>query len=64
MSVALLEVVGLLLSVTFLAFAVKEGDHYSLQEFGVSVGIVIAALSLLLVVWHRRLASNPSMQND
>jgi len=50
----LIEVVGVLLSVTFLAFAVEGIPDASLIEFGASVAIVIAALSLLLVVTHRR----------
>jgi uncharacterized membrane protein YqhA len=50
----LIEVVGVLLSVTFLAFAVEGISDASLIEFGVSVAVVIAALSLLLVVTHRR----------
>ena len=50
----LIEVVGVLLSVTFLAFAVEGIPDASLIEFGAAVAIVIAALSLLLVVTHRR----------
>ncbi len=50
----LIEVVGVLLSVTFLAFAVEGVMETSLLEFGASVAVVIAALSLLLVVTHRR----------
>jgi len=50
----LIEVVGVLLSVTFLAFAVEGLSEASLVEVGASVAIVIAALSLLLVVTHRR----------
>jgi uncharacterized membrane protein YqhA len=50
----LIEVVGVLLSVTFLAFAVEGVMEASLLEFGASVAVVIAALSLLLVVTHRR----------
>jgi uncharacterized membrane protein YqhA len=49
----LIEVVGVLLSVTFLAFAVEGIPDASLIEFGASVAIVIGALSLLLVVTHR-----------
>ena len=48
------KVVGVLLSVTFLAFAVEGLSDASLIEVGASVAIVIAALSLLLVVTHRR----------
>ena len=50
----LIEVVGVLLSVTFLAFAVEGIPDATLVEFGASVAVVIAALSLLLVVTHRR----------
>ena len=50
----LIEVVGVLLSVTFLAFAVEGLREASLIEVGASVAVVIAALSLLLVVTHRR----------
>jgi uncharacterized membrane protein YqhA len=56
----LIEVVGVLLSVTFLAFAVEGVLGASLLEFGVSVAVVIAALSLLLVVSHRRLENHGS----
>jgi hypothetical protein len=40
--------------VTFLAFAVEGLGEATLVEVGVSVAVVIAALSLLLVVTHRR----------
>lgn len=50
----LIEVVGVLLSVTFLAFAVERTTRATILEFGVAVAIVIAALSLLLIVTHRR----------
>jgi uncharacterized membrane protein YqhA len=50
----LVDVVAVLLAVTFLAFAVEGALESSLIEFGVSAAIVIAALSLLLVVSHRR----------
>jgi len=53
-----------LLSVTFLAFAVEEAVSTSLLEFGVSVAIVIAALSLLLVVSHRLSANHGSSQGE
>lgn len=49
----LVDVVAVLLAVTFLAFAVEGALEASLIEFGVSVAIVIAALSLLLFVSHR-----------
>jgi uncharacterized membrane protein YqhA len=75
LSERLIEVVCVLLSVTFLAFAVGRvipdrteesaaevaivtTSQVSLIELGVSVGIVIAALSLLLVVSHRRSANH------
>jgi hypothetical protein len=48
----LIEVVGVLLSVTFLAFAVEGLREATLVEFGASVAVVIAAPSLLLVVTH------------
>ena len=63
-TVRLVEVVGVLLSVTFLAFAVEEAVGTSLLEFGVSVAIVIAALSLLLVVSHRLSANHGSSQGE
>jgi uncharacterized membrane protein YqhA len=56
----LIEVVGVLLSVTFLAFAAEGVIGASLLEFGVSIAVVIAALSLLLVVSHRRPAHDGS----
>ena len=60
----LVEVVGVLLSVTFLAFAVEGVVGASILEFGVSVAIVIAALSLLLVVSHGRPVNHGSSQGD
>jgi uncharacterized membrane protein YqhA len=54
----LIEVVGVLLSVTLLAVAAEGVMGASLLELGVSVAIVIAALSLLLVVSHRRPANH------
>jgi uncharacterized membrane protein YqhA len=50
----LIEVVGVLLAVTFLAFAVERMQEANMLEFGGAVAIVIAALSLLLAVSHRR----------
>ena len=47
------EVVAMLLGVTFLAFAAEEGSGFGLLELGVSVAVVIAAISLMLVVSHR-----------
>ena len=52
----------MLLSVTFLAFAVEGVTDTSLIEFGASVAVVIAALSLLLVVTHRRPEDHGSSQ--
>jgi uncharacterized membrane protein YqhA len=60
----LIEVVGVLLSVTFLAVAVEGEEDVSLLEFGVSVAIVIAALSLLLVVSHRQAARHGSTPGE
>jgi uncharacterized membrane protein YqhA len=56
----LIEVVGVLLSLTFLAFAVEGLREATLVEVGASVAVVIAALSLLLVVTHRRPADHGS----
>lgn len=56
----LIEVAGVLLAVSFLAFAVERTHEASLLEFGGAVTIVIAALSLLLVVSHRRSRSSDS----
>ena len=50
----LIEVVGVLLSVTFLAFVAEGEPDASLLEFGAAIALVIAALSLLLVISHRR----------
>jgi uncharacterized membrane protein YqhA len=60
----LIEVVGVLLSVTFLAFAVEGVMDASLIEFGASVAVVIAALSLLLVVTHRRPGGHGTSQGE
>jgi uncharacterized membrane protein YqhA len=49
----LIEVVGVLLSVTFLAFAVERIANTNLLEFGAAVALVTAALSLLLYVTHK-----------
>lgn len=49
----LIEVVGVLLGVTFLAFAVEVRGEIDVLEFGGAIAIVIAALSLLLVVSDR-----------
>jgi uncharacterized membrane protein YqhA len=60
----LIEVVGVLLSVTFLAFAVEGLREATLVEVGASVAVVIAALSLLLVVTHRRPADHRSAPGE
>lgn len=60
----LVEVVSVLLSVTFLAFAVEGAGEASLLEFGVAVAIVIAALSLLIFVSHRRPADHRPTHGD
>jgi uncharacterized membrane protein YqhA len=60
----LIEVVGVLLSVTFLAFAVEGLREATLVEFGASVAVVIAALSLLLVVTHRLPADHGSPPSE
>jgi uncharacterized membrane protein YqhA len=60
----LIEVVGVLLSVTFLAFAVEGLREATLVEVGASVAVVIAALSLLLVVTHRRPADHGSPPSE
>lgn len=60
----LIEVVGVLLSVTFLAAAVEGDVGENLLEFGASVAIVIAALSLLLIVSHRQSAHHRAPQGD
>ena len=49
----LIEVVSVLLSVTFLAFAVDKLREATLLEVGVSVAVVIVALALLSFVGHR-----------
>ena len=54
----LVEVVGVLLSVTFLAFAVEGSVGTNLLEFGAAVAIVIGALGFLLYVSHRRTANH------
>jgi uncharacterized membrane protein YqhA len=53
----LIEVVGVLLSVTFLAFAAEGIPDATLLEFGAAIALVIAALSLLLFISHRRSGS-------
>jgi uncharacterized membrane protein YqhA len=53
LSVQLIEVVGVLLGVTFLGYAVEAGVGMDIMEIGAGFGIMIAALSVLLVVVHR-----------
>jgi uncharacterized membrane protein YqhA len=60
----LIEVVGVLLSVTFVSFAVEGSDGSNLLEFGVSAAIVIAALSALLFVSRRHGSRDGSSQGD
>lgn len=60
----LVEVVGVLLSVTFLAFAIEGAVGPSLLEFGVSVAIVIGALSLLLAVSRRRPVDHDASRHE
>jgi uncharacterized membrane protein YqhA len=85
LSERLIEVVGVLLAVTFLGFAVnlvadvvetaEEGGEaasavatgtspVSLLELGISVAIVIVALSLLLFVSRRHAASHGAAQDE
>jgi uncharacterized membrane protein YqhA len=54
LSERLIEVVGVLLGVTFLASVADDDPQDGPLEFGIAVAVVIAALSLLLVVSHRR----------
>ena len=49
----LIEVVGTLLGVTFLAFAVDVGTEGDVLRFGLGIAVVIAALGGLLLVSHR-----------
>lgn len=49
---------------TFLAFAVEGVMETSLIEIGASVAVVIAALSLLLVVTHRRPGGHGSSRGE
>jgi uncharacterized membrane protein YqhA len=64
MTQRLVDVVAVLLAVTFLAFAVEGALEASLIEFGVAVAIVIAALSLLLFVSHRIQADQDASHSD
>jgi uncharacterized membrane protein YqhA len=60
----LIEVVSVLLSVTFLAFAVDKLREATLVEVGVSVALVIAALGLLSFVSHRHSARRHSSHGE
>ncbi len=53
LTMKVMEVVGLLLGVTFLAFAVEFRPQADVLEFGLAVAAVILALSGLLLVSHR-----------
>lgn len=53
LTMKVMEVVGLLLGVTFLAFAVEFRVQANVLEFGVSIAAVIFALCALLIVSHR-----------
>ena len=53
LSAQLIDVVAVLLGVTFLAIMVETNATENILEIGVAVAVVIAALSLLLVVSHR-----------
>lgn len=48
----LIEVVGTLLGVTFLAFAVEVGAEGDVLRFGLGIAVVIIALGLLLLISH------------
>jgi len=49
----LIEVVGTLLGVTFLAVAVEVGTGGDILRFGLAIAVVIIALGFLLLVSHR-----------
>jgi len=53
LTMKVMEVVGLLLGVTFLAFAVEIRLQASVLEFGLATAAVIFALCALLLVSHR-----------
>lgn len=53
LTMKVMEVVGLLLGVTFLAFAVEFRLQATVLEFGIAVAAVILALCALLIVSHR-----------
>jgi len=60
----LVEVVGVLLSVTFLAYATESLSGASLIELGVTVAVVISALSLLLLVTRRNPSGRTNTRHD
>jgi uncharacterized membrane protein YqhA len=49
----LIEVIGVLLGVTFLALVFDAGAGADILDAGLAVAVVIVALSLLLIVSHR-----------
>lgn len=49
----LLEVVAVMLSVTFLAYTVETGSGEDVLELGIAVAVVIAALGLLTIAARR-----------
>jgi uncharacterized membrane protein YqhA len=53
LTMKVMEVVGLLLGVTFLAFAVEFRLQATVLEFGIAIAAVILALCALLIVSHR-----------
>jgi uncharacterized membrane protein YqhA len=53
LSAKLIEVVGVLLGVTFLGYVVEAGGEADIMGVGIGFAVVIAALSVLLVVVHR-----------
>jgi uncharacterized membrane protein YqhA len=53
LSAQLIDVVAVLLGVTFLAIMVETNATEDILDIGVAVAVVIAALSLLLIVSHR-----------
>lgn len=60
----LIEVIGTLLGVTFLAYVVEIGGEVDVLRFGISVAVVIAALGFLLLISHHLHRSNLTSQTD
>jgi uncharacterized membrane protein YqhA len=57
----LIEVIGVLLGVTFLAYVVNVAPDTDVLDLGIAVALVIVALSLLLIISHHlRREDNPS----